>query len=298
MRARHLLCLLILVYICPSMIWKSDPNNPEAEMGFFDHVEALRWHLIRSAIAVIVCAILVGTFYDFVFDKIILGICSKDFPTYTFLCMVGEKLGTNSICIDKDIPIVLQNTTMFGQIGILFQYSLIIGLVVSFPYIVYELWRFVAPALPLEQQKKTARIILACAVFFFMGVAFCYFVIIPFSINFAVSFTISDKIKNDFTIDSYIDFFTVMLLSIGAVFELPMVVYFLSRFGILGPGAMRNGRRFAIVIIIIAAGIITPSPDLFTQCIVAVPIYMLYELSILIAARNEKRRLKNLEVSN
>ncbi len=260
-------------------------------MGFFDHVEALRWHLIRSVIAVVLCASFVGVFYDFVFDKIILGICSKDFPTYKLLCYLTQKYNLNGgICIDKDIPLELQNLAMFGQITLLFQYSLIIGFVLAFPYIVFELWRFIAPALSETQQKKTSLIILACSFFFFVGVTFCYFVIIPFSVNFAVNFTISSKIKNSFTIDNYIDFFTVMLLAIGAVFELPMVVYFLSRFGILGAKTMRGVRRYAIVVILILAGIITPSPDVFTQCLVAVPIYILYELSIFIAARNDKRR--------
>lgn len=267
-------------------------------MGFFDHVEALRWHLIRSVIAVVLCASFVGVFYDFVFDKIILGICSKDFPTYKLLCYLTQKYNLSSgICIDKDIPLELQNLAMFGQITLLFQYSLIIGLVLAFPYIIFELWRFVAPALNETQQKKTSLIILACSFFFFVGVAFCYFVIIPFSVNFAVNFTISPKIKNSFTIDNYIDFFTVMLLAIGTVFELPMIVYFLSRFGILGAKTMRGVRRYAIVVILILAGIITPSPDIFTQCLVAVPIYILYELSIFIAARSDKRREKEGIVS-
>lgn len=275
------------------MLGKNTPENPEAEMGFFDHVETLRWHLLRSVIAVVVCASFVGVFYDFVFDKIILGICSKDFPTYKLLCYLTQKYNLSSgICIDKDIPLELQNLAMFGQITLLFQYSLIIGLVLAFPYIIFEMWRFVAPALNETTQRKTSLIILACSLFFFVGVLFCYFVIIPFSVNFAVNFTISPKIKNSFTIDNYIDFFTVMLLAMGAVFELPMVVYFLSRFGILGAKTMRRVRRYAIVIILIVAGVITPSPDIFTQCLVAVPIYMLYELSIFIAARNDKRREK------
>ncbi len=282
---------VVPAYIRPMIFKTTGSDNPEAEMGFFDHVEALRWHILRSVIAVAVCAAVVGVFYDFFFNTIILGICSKDFPTYRLMCAVGEKLNLkDAICIDKDIPLQLQNTALFGQITLLFQYSIIIGFVMAFPYIVYELWRFVAPALSAEQQKKTGRIILASSVFFFIGVLFCYFIIIPFSVNFAVGFTISDKIKNNFTIDNYIDFFTVMLLAIGAVFELPMIVYFLSRIGILGAGIMRNVRRYAIVFIIIAAGIITPSPDVFTQSIVAIPIYLLYELSILIAARNERLR--------
>lgn len=272
------------------MLGFGKPENPEAEMGFFDHVEALRWHLLRSVIAIVLCASLVGYFYDIVFDKIILGITSKDFPTYKLMCDVGQKLHLESICIDKDIPLVLQNISMFGQVTLLFQYSLIIGLVLAFPYLIFELWRFVAPALSAEQQKKTSAIILACSFFFFIGVAFCYFIIIPFSVNFAVGFSISSKIQNNFTIENYIDFFTVMLLAIGMVFELPMIVYFLSRLGILSANTMRGVRRYAIVVILIVAGILTPSPDVFTQALVAVPIYMLYELSIFIAARNDRKR--------
>ncbi|HLP50532.1 MAG TPA: twin-arginine translocase subunit TatC [Chitinophagales bacterium] len=272
------------------MLGFGKPENPEAEMGFFDHVEALRWHLLRSVIAIVLCASLVGYFYDIVFDKIILGITSKDFPTYKLMCDVGQKLHLESICIDKDIPLVLQNISMFGQVTLLFQYSLIIGLVLAFPYLIFELWRFVAPALSAEQQKKTSAIILACSFFFFIGVAFCYFIIIPFSVNFAVGFSISSKIQNNFTIENYIDFFTVMLLAIGMVFELPMIVYFLSRFGILSAATMRSVRRYAVVVILIAAGILTPSPDVFTQALVAVPIYLLYELSIFIAARNDRKR--------
>ncbi|MFM2305758.1 MAG: twin-arginine translocase subunit TatC [Bacteroidota bacterium] len=272
-----------------------DKENPEAEMGFFEHVEALRWHLLRSAIAVVICASVVGYYYDIVFDKIILGITSKDFPTYRLMCQVGERLNLKeAICIDKDIPLVLQNISMFGQITLLFQYSLIIGLVLAFPYIIFELWRFIAPALNEQQQKKTSQIILACSFFFFIGVLFCYFIIIPFSVNFAVNFSISSKIQNIFTIENYIDFFTVMLLAIGAVFELPMIVYFLSRLGILGAQTMRNVRRYAVVVILIVAGVITPSPDVFTQAMVAVPIYLLYEFSIFIAARNDKKREKEL----
>lgn len=272
-----------------------DKENPEAEMGFFEHVEALRWHLLRSAVAVVICASVVGYYYDIVFDKIILGITSKDFPTYRLMCQVGERLNLKeAICIDKDIPLVLQNISMFGQITLLFQYSLIIGLVLAFPYIIFELWRFIAPALNEQQQKKTSQIILACSFFFFIGVLFCYFIIIPFSVNFAVGFSISSKIQNIFTIENYIDFFTVMLLAIGAVFELPMIVYFLSRLGILGAQTMRNVRRYAVVVILIVAGVITPSPDVFTQAMVAVPIYLLYEFSIVIAARNDRKRAKEL----
>lgn len=265
-------------------------------MGFFDHLEVLRWHLIRSALAIVVCSLLVGYFYDFIFDKVILGIQYENFPTYRLLCQVSHYLNIEGICIEKGLSIPLQNTALFGQVTMLLQYSIMIGFVIAFPYVIFELWRFVAPALQPEDQKKTSRIILACSFFFFIGVAFCYFIIIPFSINFAVNFTVSSTIKNNFTIENYIDFFTMMLLAIGAVFELPMIVYFLSKLGILGAATMRSVRRYAVVIILIVSGMITPSPDIFTQCLVAVPVYLLYELSIFIAARNDKRREKELNV--
>jgi sec-independent protein translocase protein TatC len=279
------------------MFGLKDPKNPEAEMGFFDHVEALRGHLIRSIIAIAVCASFVGIFYDFVFDKIILGIQSKNFPTYRLMCFVNGLFvkyihWDPGICIDHDMPIPLQNTAMFGQVTLLFQYSIIIGIIMAFPYVIWELWRFVAPALKEEEAKKTGRVIMACSIFFFIGILFCYFVIIPFSINFAVNFTISPSIHNNFTIENYIDFFTVMLLALGAVFELPMIVYFLSKIGILKPGTMRQYRRHAIFIIFVVAGVITPSPDVFTQSLVAVPIYVLFEISIAVSARIEKQNLK------
>jgi sec-independent protein translocase protein TatC len=279
------------------MLWKSDPGNPEAEMGFFDHLEVLRWHLIRSALAIVICALAVGYYYDFVFDTIILGIQSKDFPTYSLLCRVSRQLNLSGICIDKDMVIPLQNTAMFGQVTLLLQYSIIIGLVIAFPYIIWELWRFIAPAMQEEDQKKTSRVILACSFFFFAGVLFSYFVIIPFSVNFAINFSVSPTIKNNFTIENYINFFTMMLLAIGAVFELPMIVYFLSKMGILSAATMKKSRRYALVIILIVSGMITPSPDVFTQCLVAVPIYILFELSIFIAARNDRKREKEITAS-
>jgi len=275
------------------------PQNPEAEMGFFDHVEALRWHLIRSVIAIIVCSCVVGYYYEFVFDNIILGVQSRNFPTYRFLCWMAARFPyLKDLCVDHDLNIHLQNTAMFGQINLLFQYSIILGVVISFPYIIWELWRFVAPALQESEAKRTSRVILACSGFFFVGILFCYFVIIPFSLNFAVSFTVSPSIKNDFTIDNYIDFFTIMLVAIGGVFELPMIVYFLAKIGILGPDIMRKSRRYAVLIVAIIAGMITPSPDVFSQCLVGIPIYILYELSIFIAARVEKDRNKKNNTAN
>ena len=267
-------------------------------MGFFDHVEALRWHIIRSAIAVIICSCFVGYYYDFVFDKILLGVQSKDFPTYRFLCWLSTHVPyTNGICIDHDMNIPLQNTEMFGQFNLLLEYSMILGLVLAFPYVIWELWRFVAPALQETEMKKTSRVILASSIFFFIGILFCYYVIIPFSLNFAVNFKVSNTFKNNFTIDNYIDFFTSLLLVMGAVFEMPMLVYFLSKIGILKPAAMRRTRKYAIIVIAIVAGMLTPSPDVLTQILIGMPIYLLYELSILISANVEKSNNKKAGIT-
>ncbi len=264
-------------------------GNPEAEMGFFEHVEVLRWHILRAALALLIGAIVVGVNYAFFFNQILLGICSKDFPTYKIICKIGEWLSLReAICIERDIPLSLQNLAMFGQVTLLFQYCLVFGFILAFPYILYELWRFVAPAMSAETQKKTSRIILVSSLFFLLGVFFCYFVIIPFSVQFAVDFSLSPKIQNQFTIDSYIDFFTVMLLGMGIVFEMPMIVYLLSRIGIVTAQSMRGFRRVAVLVILVVAAFITPSPDIFTQCLVALPLYVLFEISILIAARNNR----------
>jgi len=272
------------------MLGSNTPANPDAEMGFFDHVEALRWHLIRSGIAILVASCGVGYFYEFIFNNIILGIQHKEFPTYRFFCWIATHVPyAKDLCIDKDVPIQLQNIAMFGQITMLFEYALIFGFVIAFPYVIWELWRFISPALKPEDQAKVSNVILASSAFFFTGVAFCYFLIIPLSVNFAVNFSVSPTIHNTFTIENYIDFFTMMLLAVGAVFELPMIVYFLSKIGILKASAMRKVRRYAILIIAIVAGIITPSPDILTQCLIGVPIYILYEFSIFIAARNERK---------
>ena len=267
-------------------------------MGFFDHIEVLRWHIIRSVIAVLVSACVVGYYYDFVFNNIILGVQSKNFPTYRFMCWLSTRLPfSNDICMNHDMNIPLQNTEMFGQFNLLLQYSIILGFVIAFPYIIWELWRFVAPALQEKEAKSTSRVILASSIFFFIGVVFCYFVIIPFSLNFAVTFKVSDSIKNNFTIDNYIDFFTTLLLAMGAVFELPMVVYFLSKIGIIKPAAMRRIRPYAVLITAIVAGILTPSPDVLTQILIGTPIYLLYELSILISARVEKQNIKKASIN-
>lgn len=274
----------------------NDNTAPGAEMGFFDHIDALRAHLFRSAVAIASVTTVLFIYSKWVFDHVVFGPVKGDFITYRALCHLSNIIRpalckiSPLLCPDKGLcpeglNIKFMNTELFGQFMTQMQISFLLGFVVAFPYILWEVWRFIKPALSETEAKKSSRIILLSSVFFFTGVAFAYFIILPFSLNFASGYYVSDQINNFFTLDNYIGFVTMMMLGCGVVFELPMVVYFLSRFGIISAAFMRQYRRHAVVVIFVLAMIITPSPDVFTMTLVAIPIYLLYELSILVAAR-------------
>jgi len=261
------------------------------EMSFFDHLEVLRWHVMRIAIAIVALAILFIIKSDFVFDKLLFGPANENFITYKLLCSLAHKFSLpESLCV-SGIKMELLNTELFGQFITQLKTAFLLGFIVSFPYIIFELWRFIRPALTESEAKNAAKIIIGSSFFFFLGVSFSYFVIIPFSVNFAFNYIVSSQIKNLITLDNYISFFTMMSLGIGVVFELPMIAIALARFGILSADTMRKFRRHSVVVILIAAAIITPSPDVFTQMLVAVPMYFLFELSIVAASRVEKRNV-------
>jgi sec-independent protein translocase protein TatC len=279
------------------MIFKKDnATTAEDEMGFFDHIEILRWHIIRSLIAIIVVTVFALIYSNWVFDSVIFGPVHGNFPTYRALCWLTETIRPllcqyspllcpeKGLCIDG-IGIKFMNTELFGQFITQIQMSITFGFIVAFPYILWELWSFVKPALSESEAKKSSAIILASSLFFFVGVLFAYFLIIPFSLNFAAHYMVSGVINNMFTLDNYIGFITMMMLGCGIVFELPMIIYFLAKINIITATFMRDYRRHAIIVIMVLAAVITPSPDMFTMMIVAVPIYILYELSILVAAR-------------
>ncbi len=275
----------------------NDNTEAGAEMGFFDHIDALRAHLFRSAVAIASGSIVAFIYSKWIFDHVIFGPVKGDFITYRALCHFSNIIRpalckvSPLLCPDKGLcpeglDIKFINTELFGQFMTQMQISFLLGFVVAFPYILWEVWRFVKPALSETEAKKSSRIILLSSVFFFIGVAFAYFVVLPFSLNFAAGYFISSgQVNNFFTLDNYIGFISMMMLGCGVVFELPMVVYFLARFGIVSASFMRKYRRHAIVAIFVVAMIITPSPDVFTMTFVAIPIYILYELSILVAAR-------------
>jgi sec-independent protein translocase protein TatC len=266
------------------VIFRNKSVPQDEDMGFFDHVEVLRWHIIRSFAAILIIAIAAFWRSDWVFDYFLFGPTRSSFPTYSILCKAGSWFGFDAKVCHEDLAFKLVNFELSGQFMVQLQTSLVLGFVIAFPYIIWEIWRFIIPALSMNERRKTSLVILFSSVFFFLGAAFGYFVIIPFSINFFSSYVVSETITNTFSLSNYNEFFTMILLGCGLFFELPMVVYFLGKLGILYPETMRTYRKHAVVAILLVAAIITPSPDAFTQLVVAIPVFFLYELSIWVCA--------------
>jgi sec-independent protein translocase protein TatC len=270
---------------------KMDDNSQQGEMSFVDHLEALRWHIVRSLVAVLIGTVFAYIKMSFFFDKIIMGPAHKDFWTYRALCSIGHKIGLgNAMCLE-DINIKLQSTEMSSQFMMSFTIAFVIGFIIAFPYIFWQFWKFVRPALKPNEMKKTRGIIFWVSLLFFVGVAFGYFVISPYTVNFFAAFTLSPLIENKFMVSDYVDTITQLVLGTGIVFQLPLVVYFLAKVGLITAAFLRTYRKYAVVVILIVAAVITP-PDVVSQLVVTLPLWGLYEISIGIAARVEKDRKK------
>lgn len=260
----------------------------ESEMSFFDHLEALRWHLIRSAIAILIFTGFAFWQYDYIYNTIILGPFKADFFTYRMLCKIGTGCITH---INGEII----NTEVAGQFMLQLNSSILTGIILSVPYILWEIWRFIKPAL-LEKEKQAASGFVFYASFLFIvGILFGYYIIAPESIAFLANYTISSTIHNQFTISSYLSMVATITLVIGLVFELPILIYILASIGILSGTFMRRTRRYSVIILLILGAIISPSPDFFTTIISTVPLFVLYEVGIMVATRVEKRRAKKHE---
>ncbi len=270
---------------------KEKSKDLEVEMSFFDHIEVLRWHLIRSCIAILVFTVLAFIYYDWVFDTVIMGPKKPDFWTYRMLCKLGDYLQRPGFCITK-IPGKIINTEMAGQFTLEINSALIIGITLGFPYLLWELWRFIKPALHENERKAASGFVLYASLLFILGILFGYYIIAPESISFLANLSVSDQIENTFTVDSYLSSVATLTLATGVVFQLPMIVHILSSIGLLTPKLMRAGRRYAIVGILIIAAVITPTPDMLTMMIVSVPLFILYEVGIVVAGRVEKRKKK------
>lgn len=272
----------------------SDKFNSSGEMSFLGHLEALRWHLFRAVIAVMTMAIVLFFFKEFLFDGVLLAPKSPEFLTYKILCSIGNKLNLgDDFCITV-IPFTLISTDISAQFTTHMWVAFIAGLVVSFPYVVWEIWRFIKPALSTKEKRYARGIVFYTSFLFMLGILFGYYVITPMTVNFLGNYQVSEQVKNTITLDSFISIVTTMTLITGIVFELPIVVYFLSKVGILTPTFMRTYRRHAVVVILIIAAVITPTSDATTLVMVALPLYVLYEISILVSAYVLKEKNKNL----
>jgi sec-independent protein translocase protein TatC len=265
-----------------------------SEMSFLDHLEELRWLLVRSTIAILIMATVAFFVSDYIFNEIIFGPTKADFITYRFFCDLSNQLGlSDSICV-TEMPFIIQNTDMEGQVNILIWTCITAGFILGFPYILWELWKFISPAL-YEKEKKHAKLfIFIASVLFFLGVLFGYFIIVPMSVNFFATFTISTVIKNEFNVDSYIGLIKTSVIACGLFFELPIIIYFLTKLGLVTADFLRKYRKYAVVIVLIVAAIVTP-PDVVSQIIVSIPMLIIYEASILISAVVIKNKTKQDE---
>ena len=271
-------------------------KKEQKEMSFLDHLEELRWLLVRSTIAIIIMAFLTYFVSDFLFDTIIFGPTRPSFYTYRLFCDLSHYLNLGeSICIEE-LPFIIQNTLMEGQVNMFVWMCILAGFILAFPYILLQIWGFISPALYENERKNAKFFIFISSLLFFLGVLFGYFVIVPMSVNFVATFTVSEMVKNQFTLESYIGMFRTSVLAGGLFFELPIIIYFLTKLGLVTPEFLRKYRKYAIVIVLIVAAIVTP-PDVVSQMIVAIPMLIIFELSVIISSIVYKRKLKNEQLS-
>jgi sec-independent protein translocase protein TatC len=269
---------------------KNNKTVDEAQMSFLDHLEALRSHLIRATIAILIAAVTLFCYREFIFDALLFAPKHSDFITYRLLCKLSHFLQMGDALCISNFGFELINTTLSGQFTMHMWVAFVGGLVVAFPYIAWELWRFIKPALSTKELTYSKGIVFFTTLLFVIGILFGYYVISPLSINFLGTYAVSNDVKNMIEMDSYISTITTITLASGLVFELPIVIYFLTKIGLITPVFMRKYRKHAIVVILLLAAVITPSPDVTSQMLVAIPIYILYEGSIFVSAYVMKKK--------
>jgi sec-independent protein translocase protein TatC len=271
-------------------------KKPHAEeMSFIEHLDDLRGMLFRSLLGIIVAGIIIAIYFDFLYAKVILGPKSVDFPTFKWLCKLGEALKMPSLCV-KTVNIDMQNTTVNGQLNLYFSMIFTGAFVLAFPWILYQIWGFIKPALKPKEANNATSFVFFVSLLFFLGVSFGYFVLAPYSIAFMGSFSISPEIKNIWTMDSYLETFNSLILGTGIAFQLPLAIYYLAKVGIVTKTFLMNYSRYIILAIVVLAAVITP-PDVVSQIIVSLPLILLFYLGVIIAGRQEKKRLQEANIN-
>ena len=269
-------------------------KQQKEEMSFLEHLEVFRWHLVRSVFAVLFFAILAFIFKEIVFDSILLGPKNPNFPTYKILCYLSQHMGIgDTLCMDE-LPFILMNISMSGQFSTHIMISIVAGFVMAFPYVFWEMWRFISPALYDEESNVAKGVVFFSSSLFLIGVLFGYYVVSPLSIHFLGSYQVSQMVENQISLSSFISTVSTICLANGVVFELPILVYFLTKIRLLTPEFMRAYRKHSLVLTLIFSAIITP-PDITSQILVALPLMALYEISIKISARVLRKQEKQLK---
>lgn len=262
------------------------------EMSFLDHLEDLRWHLVRATLSVVLVASVAFVFSRSLFKLVIFAPLDMDFPTYKMLCKAAQYLKVESSFCGDELPMIIQSRTMAGQFSADLWTSIFAGFVIAFPYVIYQFWKFISPGLHQNERKYSRGFIIVTSLLFFLGVLFGYYVVCPLSINFLANYSIGDIVENQIDIGSYIGLVRSAALASGLVFELPIIIYFLTKIGLVTPEFLRKQRKYALVVILVVSAIITP-PDIASQVIVAIPVLVLYQISIYISKvviRNQKRK--------
>jgi len=273
---------------------RNSGDGSKAEMSFIEHLDELRSHLFRSAFATVIGAIIVAYYNNFIVKNILMGPTHRDFLTYRFLCSLSTKFGLGAKLCMEQVSIKMQSNTVSGQFAVYFNIVIIGGFILAFPYIFWQFWKFIKPALTTRELQNTSGVIFWVSVLFFTGVLFGYFVISPYTINFFSNFQLDDNIENKWTIASYFNTIVPLILGAGLAFQLPLVIYFLAKIGVVSATYLRKVRKYAVLIMLILAGIITP-PDMLSQIICTIPLVILYEISILLCVKVEKRNQKEEE---
>ncbi|GJM35808.1 MAG: Sec-independent protein translocase protein TatC [Saprospiraceae bacterium] len=267
-------------------------DEPEKEMSFLEHLEELRWHVIRSLIAIAVIGIVLFIFNNWFFDQVIFGPRHEDFISYRIFCRLADILHLGGALCFAPPEFIIQTVGVGEAFINSIKVSFIAGFVLSFPYIFYEIWRFISPGLYPKEQKAARGMVLICSLLFFTGVCFGYFIVSPFAIKFLVGYTIPGVVNSP-TLVSLVNYMVMFTAPAGLIFELPVVVYFLSKIGLVTPELMREYRRHSIIGILAMAAILTP-PDVVTQFLIGIPLYILYEASIFISRRVQKQNEKEM----
>ena len=259
----------------------------QKKQSFLTHLEHLRWHLINSFFAILIFSIVCFLHIETIFDRFIFSFLDSNFPTYKFFCLLSETFFSNqSLCLDS-VPIQIQNIELAGQFNMSLLVSFLAGILIAFPYILWEFWLFVKPAM-YKNEVKYARILLFSSLFLFLiGILFGYYIMAPISLNFFANYQISAQIVNDINFISFVQLLSKLIFVCGILFQLPIIIYFLGRFRLITSKKLRSFRKYSFIIILILASIVTP-PDVFSQIVISIPLFILYEISILTISFIEK----------